>query len=245
MISGFMRAVEARPGTYLVLGSMAFFILAILVLHSNWLPSAIASAGRFFFSLRHEWLDPIVLTITFLGDTRFQVFLFLLCGGFLYISGAKKKAVLLLAAGLLLSGCVTWIKAWLDVARPEFLPFPPPSRSFPSGHTAGTAMLALGFAFAMQHTRYGTAVVRSSLTLALLVAFSRLYLGVHWLSDVLAGVLLAFIVCSAMLLLERRWPTSRPSSRSLLPFLSILAITWAGYSWFCFEAGMAAYAVSE
>lgn len=62
---------------------------------------------------------------------------------------------------------------------------PPTDYSFPSGHTA--ASFAVGvLLFRKLPKRYGI----PALVLAALIGFSRLYLGVHYPSDVLAGALL-------------------------------------------------------
>src|SRR5471032_2005855 len=65
------------------------------------------------------------------------------------------------------------------------------SYSFPSGHTAAAAVLyGLAACYAMTRThRTGVraAMLLSALTMVALVGFSRLYLGAHYLSDVLAG----------------------------------------------------------
>lgn len=59
--------------------------------------------------------------------------------------------------------------------------------SFPSGHTA--AAFAAAFALFLYHKRAGSA----ALILAILMGFSRLYLFVHFPSDVIAGALLGLI----------------------------------------------------
>lgn len=65
------------------------------------------------------------------------------------------------------------------------------SYSFPSGHAAATTVLyGLAACYAMRRTqRVGlrVAVLLAALTMVALVSFSRVYLGAHYLSDVLAG----------------------------------------------------------
>ena len=61
-------------------------------------------------------------------------------------------------------------------------------RSFPSGHT-GISFAAVGALFAAK-SRLGV----PAFVLALIIAFSRLYLYVHWPSDVLAGALLGILI---------------------------------------------------
>ncbi|WP_162428495.1 phosphatase PAP2 family protein [Pontibacter pudoricolor] len=69
--------------------------------------------------------------------------------------------------------------------------------SFPSGH-ATTAMALFGLLayFIYRHNRdkpYRKFIVWAAAILILLVGFSRIYLGVHFLSDVLAGFILGFL----------------------------------------------------
>src|SRR5439155_17690729 len=79
------------------------------------------------------------------------------------------------------------------------------SPSFPSGHAAGSAvgygMLAYCLALRWRTWRRRLPLVGVLVLLVLLIGFSRLYLGVHYLSDVLAGYALglawlALCVCA-------------------------------------------------
>lgn len=63
------------------------------------------------------------------------------------------------------------------------------SMSFPSGHTAGAFTGAVFLSY-----RYGKKYLAVSMPLAIFVAFSRVYSRNHWLSDVLASIVLCFIV---------------------------------------------------
>lgn len=80
----------------------------------------------------------------------------------------------------------------------------PVSSSFPSGHAASAAAFAT--ALALESPRAGAAVA----PLAAAVAYSRVHVGVHWTSDVVAGA--AVGVCSA-LLTQRWWPV-RPTDEA-------------------------------
>ncbi len=90
-----------------------------------------------------------------------------------------------------------WLKMALGRERPALYPTPMEvaalDGSFPSGHTAHAAAFALCLGLlALRHgPRWRAPVVAILAIVVLLVAASRLYLQVHWPSDVLAGLLVA------------------------------------------------------
>jgi undecaprenyl-diphosphatase len=64
---------------------------------------------------------------------------------------------------------------------------PEATYSFPSGHAMGSMTLAWVVVLLAWHTRWRTPVVVAALAFAVLVGLSRVYLGVHYPSDILAG----------------------------------------------------------
>ncbi|OBI41162.1 phosphatase PAP2 family protein [Mycobacterium sp. E796] len=91
--------------------------------------------------------------------------------------------------------------------------------SFPSGHAAGTAAIASIFAWML--TRWliaswtGRVIVWAlAIGLAAVVGFSRVYLGVHYLSDVVAGWLLGAAWAGVVMLVGSWWDNTRRAPRA-------------------------------
>lgn len=102
-----------------------------------------------------------------------------------------------------------WLKRLLDRVRPDavdpVLYALPPDAAFPSGHTthAVAAALCLWWLVREHRRRWQWPAAVSLASLAGLVAGSRLYLQVHWPSDVLGGALLAVAWCLGVFAITR------------------------------------------
>ncbi|MCL2494307.1 MAG: phosphatase PAP2 family protein [Oscillospiraceae bacterium] len=82
----------------------------------------------------------------------------------------------------------------------------PSDMSFPSGHTGASLAAALAWCFGSKKEWVGNArwVSYIGIVLAALIAFSRLYLGVHYATDILGGVL-AGLACALLAMLLFQW----------------------------------------
>ena len=94
----------------------------------------------------------------------------------------------LVSCNLLLKPLVGRIRPFAVHAAVELLVNAPLDASFPSGHTAAS------FAAVFALKAAGSPLWKPALAVAVVIAFSRLYLYVHWPSDVLAGALLGAAV---------------------------------------------------
>ena len=131
--------------------------------------------------------------ITALGGVTVTTLMTLVAAGFLVLSGKRHAALFVVVsiagAALLSSG----IKLGFERPRPDLVPHGVEvyTASFPSGHATGAAAtyLTLGALLARFQSRRRLKVYLLSLAvlLTVLIGLSRLYLGVHWPSDVLAG----------------------------------------------------------
>ena len=139
------------------------------------------------------WFEEAVRDMTSLGSMTILVFITLGVVGYLALSGAHGAA--LLVAGSVGSGIAVteFLKETFARPRPDLVSHAAKvfSQSFPSGHATLSAVtyLTLGALLArVQPNRVLKAyLLLVAILLTLLVGVSRVYLGVHWPTDVLAG----------------------------------------------------------
>jgi undecaprenyl-diphosphatase len=139
------------------------------------------------------WFEDLMRDLTALGSLGVLSLMSLAAAGFLVLQGKRHLAVLVVVAvggGILVS---TLTKLGFDRPRPDLVAHATRvhTASFPSGHAmlAAVTYLTLGALLARSQPRLRLKLYLIGLaaTLTALVGFSRIYLGVHWPTDVLAG----------------------------------------------------------
>jgi undecaprenyl-diphosphatase len=139
------------------------------------------------------WLEEAVRDITALGSAPTLVIAVLAVVGFLALAKAWRPAIFTLLAsggGLILSSL---LKYTIDRPRPDLVPHGNLiyTSSFPSGHSMMSAVVYLTLAALVtrliERKRLKGYALGVAMILTLLIGVSRIYLGVHWPSDVLAG----------------------------------------------------------
>ena len=213
-------------------GSVAFLLLWLLV-QTEWPPLA-ALDGEVAAALNAEvsrspLLVDVLQVVTDLGGTGTAVLVLSLTTAFLLIRRQARLAAFVLATGAGLAVLVPVTKAVIDRARPVVaspVVDTPGNASFPSGH-AMTSLVTWGvlllLALPAVHRRTRTWLIGATVLLVLAVGFTRLALGVHFVSDVLAGWGLGAAWLTVMALTFRRW--QRESGRAAGEPLGPLALT--------------------
>ena len=139
------------------------------------------------------WLADMMADLTALGGIA--VLTLLVVGVVFYLLSVGKRGTALLIGGAVGSGAIlsTLLKLGFDRPRPDLVAHLSHaySSSFPSGHAMLSAVtyLTLGVLLARAHERRRTKIVVMTygVTLTVLIGLSRIYLGVHWPTDVMAG----------------------------------------------------------
>jgi undecaprenyl-diphosphatase len=139
------------------------------------------------------WLPSAVRDITALGSSTVLTLLVAATTLFLLLRGRARSAALVVAGTSLGAVAITLIKAVIGRARPDLVDrlMVETSQSFPSGHAANSAIVYLTIATLLfpvvREARLRAFLLFAALALTGMIGLSRVYLGVHWPSDVLAG----------------------------------------------------------
>lgn len=168
-------------------------------------------------NLRQEWLDPVVKGFTHLGDSG--LLWIALCLALLLFPQTRRAGAAvavglimsLLCTNLVLKPLIQRTRPWLVVEGLTALVVEHDMNSFPSGHTSAALAAAMACWGTLQK-RWARGLV---LALAIMMGLSRLYVGVHYPSDVLAGALVGlfcgFVGCRIL-----RWAEKRQRSCSVI-----------------------------
>ncbi len=179
-----------------ILGALVIFfaVLAVLVMSSSGLRAHDDWAETFFAGIRSPLGLQLSENITLLGSPAFGA---ILVGGIALALVLSRYRAYLTSFLLTFFGAVASVfimKDLVERVRPSGLEpaFIEPGFSFPSGHAAISVALYGFLAFLLcrlypHHKRWFVAL---AVILALAIGLSRLYLGVHYPSDVIAGYVL-------------------------------------------------------
>ncbi|MBK5414816.1 bifunctional DedA family/phosphatase PAP2 family protein [Pseudomonas sp. TH31] len=162
---------------------------------------------------RSPMMDEVAVIFTLIGEFRNMLVFSALLTGLLLLTRQWRQAIFVGGALLCTAIGNTVTKHFFARLRPEVLTDPLTSYSMPSGHASGSFALFLALAVLAgrgQPPRMRLTWLLLGCMPALAIALSRVYLGAHWPTDVLAGAMLAACVCAASLWLSQRQTPLNP-----------------------------------
>lgn len=199
--------IPRNPRLGLALASLAAFALVAVAVVLGWtsvVDAAVVRAAA--VARRSTMLNTAALDITALGDVTLVGLVSIVAGISFWLAKKNGAALAVLVAPFLAGPVDTAVKLLFGRPRPAGGLYQiPGSFTFPSGHATSSAALYLTLGLLVAPLLPPGVARRFALGCALglpaLIAASRAYLGVHYLSDVVAGLFLG----SALALATTTW----------------------------------------
>lgn len=160
---------------------------------------------EFMQSIESPFMTNFMKFISILTEPLVLLFVSLILGFYIYLKKSKKEGVFFISVMLVASILVKILKEIFQRARPLDSLIVETGYSLPSGH----ALISLVFFGLVAYLLISKKRIwlRSFVMffVPLLIGFSRLYLGVHWFTDVLVGYILGVIILTIGILIYRRY----------------------------------------
>jgi undecaprenyl-diphosphatase len=210
------RIIMRREGRMLVYvaaaAGLAFVLLAAAdaafgdAEHSldNRILLALRLPGDLATPIGPAWLPMVARDLTSLGSWPVLTLLVVILCGYLATKRDVETTVLVLGAAAGQSALVRLLKEIFGRERPTVVPHlvDVSNPSFPSGHAASAAaiylMLGAILARSATHDAQRTYVILVAIAVTLIIGFTRIYLGVHYPTDVVAGLFVGAVWASCV-----------------------------------------------
>ncbi|MCY4328676.1 MAG: bifunctional DedA family/phosphatase PAP2 family protein [Endozoicomonadaceae bacterium] len=169
----------------------------------------------------------IAIFFTLLGDKITQFIWAMIIFGSFWLAGNKRSAITFGFSIMLLTLISYGIKYGLNIPRPSNLAGEI-NHSFPSGHTTISTLLFLVLAKKLQcSVKHNLRFIIWGLAifLSLMIALSRLYLNMHWLTDVTAGFLLGITAYIFWQYLEKKVSSVSGTYQPILLIVTLTLVT--------------------
>lgn len=168
--------------------------------------------SKLLYAFRDETLIQVFSIVTGLGHGRSIGVMALAASALMW---AWNRRTYIPALWLVLAGnqiTVTVLKLAFSRARPDFAVYVESSYSFPSGHSAAISAFCIFVTYVLVRERIGRGILWVLLCAGIifLVGLSRLYLGEHFLSDVLNGYVVGVLWAITGIFAAEHWARTRP-----------------------------------
>jgi membrane-associated phospholipid phosphatase len=185
--------------------SLLVFLLLAVAVHPSSATSLDAAVKAAVEAHRTPTLTGFFSFYTRLGSWLPLTLATLVVAAVLPSRGRRRAAVFVIAALVTSIVANVLLKYLFERPRPDVADAVVQARgyAFPSGHAMESATFALALIVVAWPTRWRWPTTLLAGTFAVLMGISRIYLGVHWLTDVLAGWAMAVaVVCAVLLVVE-------------------------------------------
>jgi undecaprenyl-diphosphatase len=227
LLSSFVHFTRSREPIVLVglllivAGTWGFVELADEVIEGGtgdfdrWSIRQLRTAEDLAIPIGPKWMAEVGRDITALGGVAVLTIFIAASAGFLAVHHAYRTMLILLASTLSGIGVSLLLKQGFDRPRPDLVPHLADvyTSSFPSGHSMMSAIVYLTLAVivspVLKHFWVRLYVIACAILLTMLIGISRVYMGVHYPTDVLAGWTAGIVWAMACSLIARTVPAKK------------------------------------
>jgi undecaprenyl-diphosphatase len=203
-------------GGFLIISSE---VRELIAGQSEWIGRLDQACLQYLISIRKPLLNIVAIDITALGSVTLLTVLIVSLVIYFLLSKNKRSGVVthLITAGVGASVLSAALKSYFERSRPDLINrlVEVEGYSYPSGHSLGSAAIYFTLAVICSQALHGKVkrafCVGLFLFLILCIGISRMYLGVHYFSDVTAGICVgiawASLLTSALAFIKERRST--------------------------------------
>lgn len=199
--------IEVLLGIIFSVSSLFFFIKLRSEVFEKEFLSFDTGIINFIYNFRTPLLNKIMIGVSYLGS-QFIIAAAIILVVIFFLKNHKKDAALFIFIISMAFIINNILKEIIQRPRPQIYPLISASGySFPSGHAMDSFVFYATFSYLVfhftQNKKLGFISTFVSITIILLIGISRVYLGVHYPTDVLAGYLGGFFWFISVILIEK------------------------------------------
>ena len=161
--------------------------------------------NTFMQSIENPILTTFSKVVAHIFEPLVLLIIAILIAIYVYFKISKKKGICFVLTIFVTGVLIKVFKGLFQRARPLNMLMTESGLSLPSGH-ATTALVFFGLiAYLFANKKYKFTAITTTSLIILLTGFTRIYLRVHWLTDVLAGFILGGIILTASIIIYEKF----------------------------------------
>ncbi len=197
-----------RPLIWVNIISLLVFIFILLeILYNGFFVRLDPIISSFMSSIKNDFLTNFSIAVSFIFDIKSVIIISLILSAYLWTRFSKKDSIFFIST-MVLNGAILYVlKELMQRARPLNSLVAETNFAFPSAH-ASTAVVFFGLLIYLISKKSELRSLKLTsifvfIFMTILICFARLYLNVHWFSDVLGGIAIGIFILTSCILLKQ------------------------------------------
>lgn len=187
---------------------LVFTFILLEVFYSGSLVRLDPIINSFMYNIENGFLTNISIAISFIFDIKSVIIISLILSAYLWVKFSKKDSIFFIITVGLNGGVLYILKELMQRARPLNSLVAESSFAFPSAH-ATTAIVFFGLLIYLisKNSKLKNLKLISlliSIFMILFICLARLYLRVHWFSDVTGGIAVGIFILTGCIILRKK-----------------------------------------